>query len=289
RRLPDYFTDKPLRVTRYARMLLATGVGAAVAGFLLVAGNDRTATPISDTFAEMAYAFGYGRNVVNVTLVDIRAWDTFGEISVLVVAATGVASLIFRRTGNLERRSAEQGNGRSAGADRAGWLAAGDIPEAKRQSIILQVIARLMFHTVVLFSIYLLFSGHNAIGGGFAGGLVAGLALVVRYLAGGRQELNAAAPVDAGLVLGSGLFVSVGSGVVSMLFGGQVLQSALLDFHLPLLGHIHLATSAFFDVGVYLIVVALVLEILRSLGGELDRQHDMQTLDEPAVREESLV
>ena len=34
------------------------------------------------------------------TLVDIRAWDTMGEISVLVVAATGVASLIFRGTGD---------------------------------------------------------------------------------------------------------------------------------------------------------------------------------------------
>ncbi len=56
-------------------------------------------TPISETFAEMAYLeFGYGRNVVNVTLVDIRAWDTFGEISVLVAAATGVASLIFLDT-----------------------------------------------------------------------------------------------------------------------------------------------------------------------------------------------
>ena len=31
------------------------------------------------------------------TLVDIRAWDTFGEISVLALAATGVASLIFVR------------------------------------------------------------------------------------------------------------------------------------------------------------------------------------------------
>ncbi|MEK8107528.1 hydrogen gas-evolving membrane-bound hydrogenase subunit E [Micromonospora sp. M12] len=34
-------------------------------------------------------AHGYGRNVVNVTLVDIRAWDTMGELAVLVVAATG--------------------------------------------------------------------------------------------------------------------------------------------------------------------------------------------------------
>src|SRR6185312_14622599 len=113
------------------------------------------------------------------------------------------------------------------------WMRAGDNPEAKRQSIILQVVARLLFHTIVIFSIYLLFSGHNAPGGGFAGGLVAGLALVTRYLAGGRRELTAAAPVDAGLLLGAGLLIAVGTGAAAMVAGGQVLQSALLDFHLP--------------------------------------------------------
>ena len=50
----------------------------------------RQAAPISTAFPEPAVSYGGGRNVVNVTLVDIRAWDTMGEISVLVVAATGV-------------------------------------------------------------------------------------------------------------------------------------------------------------------------------------------------------
>ena len=53
---------------------------------------------MSEAFYEAAYTFGYGYNIVNVTLVDIRAWDTLGEIAVLVVAATGVASLIFIRS-----------------------------------------------------------------------------------------------------------------------------------------------------------------------------------------------
>ena len=37
-------------------------------------------------------------------------------------------------------------------------------------------------------------------------------------------------------------------------------------------GHVKLVTSLFFDIGVYLIVVGLVLDVLRSLGAELDRQ-----------------
>nr|WP_254910259.1 MnhB domain-containing protein [Micromonospora sp. NBS 11-29] len=222
------------------------------------------------------------------TLVDIRAWDTMGEIAVLVVAATGVASLIFRRSRALDMRSGIPGEGRQDSV-RPRWLTTG--ATARQQSVILQVVTRLLFHAILLFSIYLLFSGHNAPGGGFAAGLVAGLGLAVRYLAGGRTELNGAAPVDAGRVLGAGLFVAVGTGVAAMLLGGDFLQSALLDFHLPVLGHVHFVTSVFFDVGVYLIVVGLVLDILRSLGAEMDRQQEADQHDDtPAdVREEELV
>ena len=50
------------------------------------------------------------------------------------------------------------------------------------------------------------------------------------------------------------------------MLGGEVLQSAVLELDVPVLGHVKLVTSLLFDVGVYLIVVGLVLDILRSLG-----------------------
>ena len=56
----------------------------------------RTTDPIAALLPDAAYYRGHGANTVNVLLVDIRAWDTLGEISVLLVAATGVASLVFR-------------------------------------------------------------------------------------------------------------------------------------------------------------------------------------------------
>ena len=86
RRLPEYFTDRPLSPRRYWRMALGAAVAAAVAGVMVVATGARTATPVSAAFPEEAVAFGGGRNIVNVTLVDIRAWDTMGEIAVLVAA-----------------------------------------------------------------------------------------------------------------------------------------------------------------------------------------------------------
>nr|WP_228531811.1 Na+/H+ antiporter subunit A [Micromonospora sp. ANENR4] len=288
RRLPRRFSARPIRATRRFRVALGVAVGVVTAGMAYVAAGSRTATPISVGFPDEAVSYGGGKNVVNVTLVDIRAWDTMGEIAVLVVAATGVASLIFRRSRALDLRSGIPGAGRQQ-SSRPRWLTSG--ATSRQQSVILQVVTRLLFHAILLFSIYLLFSGHNAPGGGFAAGLVAGLGLAVRYLAGGRTELNGAAPVDAGLVLGAGLFVAVGTGVAAMLLGGEFLQSATLDFHLPLLGHVHFVTSVFFDVGVYLIVVGLVLDILRSLGAEMDRQEEVDEQEtEPAgVREEELV
>jgi multicomponent Na+:H+ antiporter subunit A len=275
RRLPEYFTDRPLTRGRYWRIAIGTLVATAVAGFMLVATGARTATPVSAAFPEEAVRFGGGRNIVNVTLVDIRAWDTMGEIAVLVAAATGVASLVFlgtrtsaiRRVRDLAAPPPEL----PAGPARPVWLPGGRTLAPERRSIIFEVITRLVFHTIVVFSIYLLLSGHNAPGGGFAAGLVTGLALVVRYLAGGRYELDEAAPVDAGALMGSGLFVATGSGLAPLAFGGAVLQSALVDLQLPVLGEVHLVTSVFFDIGVYLVVVGLVLDLLRSLGSGIDR------------------
>ncbi|MFC4060576.1 Na+/H+ antiporter subunit A [Planomonospora corallina] len=282
RRLPAKFSQRPILADRRGRVAIGVIVGAVAAGMAYAATGARRVPPVSVGFPEFSVSYGGGRNIVNVTLVDIRAWDTMGEISVLVAAATGVASLIFRGSDALRRhRDALPVIGAQAGR----WLATAPDPGTRQQSIILQVVTRLLFHTIVLFSVYLLFSGHNTPGGGFAAGLVCGLALTVRYLAGGRAELNAAAPIDAGVVLGAGLFVSVGAGAAAMPFGGQVLQSAVLDLHLPVLGHVHFVTSVFFDVGVYLIVVGLVLSILRSLGAEMDRQKesDDHTLtEEPA-------
>ncbi|MFB9661267.1 Na+/H+ antiporter subunit A [Glycomyces mayteni] len=269
RRLPARFSERPLKMVRRFRVGVGIAVGVVAAAMAYVAVGGRTAAPISEQFAEPAVTYGGGHNIVNVILVDIRAWDTMGEIAVLLVAATGVASLIFGRERLLIRRGGSRPAPPKTG-EHVKWLARPET-SGSHQAIILQVVTRLLFHTIVLFSIYLLFTGHNHPGGGFAGGLVAGLALTFRYLAGGRAELNAAAPVDAGRLLGTGLLVSVGTGAAAFAFGGTVLQSAILDFELPVVGHVHFVTSTFFDIGVYLVVVGLVLDILRSLGAEIDR------------------
>nr|WP_205808850.1 Na+/H+ antiporter subunit A [Micromonospora sp. HNM0581] len=272
RRLPEHFSTRPLRRSRWIRRTIGVVVGTTVAALAVGASAARQERSISEAFPGLAVDEGHGRNVVNVTLVDIRVWDTLGEMAVLVAAATGVASLIFHRsrTGPRPRRQ-EVGDEDEAPAGRAVWLRGGATLHERQRSIVLEVVTRLISHTAVLFSLYLLFSGHNAPGGGFAGGLVASLALTMRYLAGGRYELVEAAPIGAGTVLGAGLFISIGSGVVSLITGGAVLKSTTVDLWLPLIGHFYLVTSLFFDIGVYLVVIGLTLDVLRSLGAEVDR------------------
>lgn len=50
--------------------------------------------PISGYFVENSLEEAFGSNVVNVILVDFRALDTLGEITVLMVAALGIVALL---------------------------------------------------------------------------------------------------------------------------------------------------------------------------------------------------
>ena len=144
------------------------------------------------------------------------------------------------------------------------------------RSILLEVVVRLIFHAVIIVSLYLLFAGHNAPGGGFAGGLVAGLALVARYIAGGRDELAAATPIDAGKLLGVGIGLAATTAIAGMFFGYDALTTTWFEGTVFLFGQVEFVTSTVFDIGVYLVVVGLTLDILRSLGAEVDRHYELE-------------
>ena len=95
RHLPDRFEPAPWRLREGARWVIAGGMGAFVAVFVLVAAAARTQPPVSDEYLARALPEGGGRNVVNVILTDFRGLDTMGEITVLLVAGVGIASLVM--------------------------------------------------------------------------------------------------------------------------------------------------------------------------------------------------
>ena len=143
-------------------------------------------------------------------------------------------------------------------------------PAEARRSVVLETAVRLVFHTVLVFGLYLLFAGHNQPGGGFVGGLVAGCAFVLHHVAGGRGALAKAVPVDPSLPLGCGLLLSAGTGAAAWLFGGQFLESGKVELDLPVLGVLKATSALPFDIGVFLVVVGLVLALLRTLGAEAE-------------------
>ena len=188
----------------------------------------------------------------------------------LVIAATGVASLIFG-TGKFGRASRRP----TLSTTKARWLAAGVATETEQnRSIMVDVATRILFPSMILLSMYFFFSGHNAPGGGFAGGLVAALAFTLRYLAGGREEIEEALPIDPAKLLGAGVLISFAAVVTPMFFGYPPLMSDYATMSLPLIGEFDIPSALIFDAGVYIIVIGLIMHVLLSMGAYLDSEED---------------
>lgn len=139
-----------------------------------------------------------------------------------------------------------------------------------RPSPILNVMLDGILRTVLLFSLFLLFSGHNAPGGGFVGGLTAAAALLLRYIAEGVSGVDRLVSLTEGTVLGGGVLVATGVGLGGYLWDTAFLGSAEVEVAVGVLGTFKTSTALPFDIGVYAVVVGLALAILRALGGEAD-------------------
>jgi multisubunit Na+/H+ antiporter MnhB subunit len=135
-----------------------------------------------------------------------------------------------------------------------------------RRSLILDTTVRLVVDGALVLSIYLLFAGHNAPGGGFVGGLVAAAACALRMAAQGPRELRRSIRVRPMTVLGMGLTVGVVSAIAAFWNDGGLLQTRYLKVEVPFIGPVSTSTAFFFDLGVYLVVVGAVLCVLEALG-----------------------
>lgn len=151
------------------------------------------------------------------------------------------------------------------------WMLPGGCPSTSERTLLLEMAARILFPTVLVFSIYLLLEGHYGPGGGFSGGLVAGLAFVLRYIAGGDENLGARVRIRPPVLVGAGLALAVLTALAPAAFGAPVLSSAKVTVPLPTGGELDLVTSLLLDLGVYLLIVGVVLDLLRSLGAGIER------------------
>jgi multicomponent Na+:H+ antiporter subunit A len=137
-----------------------------------------------------------------------------------------------------------------------------------RPSIIAQTGVRTVFHTLIVLSVYLLAAGHNAPGGGFAGGLVVGAALTLVWAVDGSERLRSVLPLPAFTLVGLGLLAAVTAGAVSWAQGDPFFQGVSSTLDLPVFGKVKLTSVLLFDTGVYLVVMGMVLGTLGHFSRE---------------------
>jgi multicomponent Na+:H+ antiporter subunit A len=107
RHFPGRFESRATRRGRVLRIAISLAVASMIFAFAMVAGQQPVSNDVSAEMVERSYPDGDGRNVVNVILVDFRAFDTMGEITVLAAAAIGMVALARagRRTPRSQRRA----------------------------------------------------------------------------------------------------------------------------------------------------------------------------------------
>lgn len=133
------------------------------------------------------------------------------------------------------------------------------------RSYILDVLIDLIVRTALVFSAFLLFSGHNSPGGGFVAGLVFGISLLLLYIAGGSEKLQSLLPISPETLLATGLFIALMTGVAGFAWGDAFLESTYVEIDLPVLGIMKLTSALAFDIGVFGIVVGLAATLILTL------------------------
>lgn len=134
-----------------------------------------------------------------------------------------------------------------------------------RNQIIPRVIAKLFIPLILLFALYVQFHGDFGPGGGFQAGVIFAAAFVLYVLIFGLDEARKVVPPALVEVLISlGVLIYAGTGVVSLLKGGNYLDYGVLE-HDPVHGQ-HLGILIV-ELGVGITVAAVMIAIFFSFAG----------------------
>lgn len=259
-RLPKTFGKKE-KASRSGIIAAVLAGIAAFAGTYALTGRRDMSDP-AQYLTEQGTEVTGGNNLVNVILVEFRALDTLGELTVLGVAGVAVAALLASRAPNPVRK--------------AKVLSTSPLTNPHHNSVYLRSLSKIAVPILVVVSLILLFRGHNEPGGGFVGALVTGSAFALLYLAAPADE---AAPIRLpymGLI-GTGVALGSAVGVYGLVDG-----SYLTPIYMDIFGF-ELNSSLLFDIGVYFAVLGLILGAFNMLGTERGLAETVETPPEPTT------
>ena len=246
-------TKARARFRRGRDLVIALVGGIGMAGMAYAVMAVPSGLNVGDWFLRHAYVEGGGTNVVNVILVDFRAFDTFGEITVLCIVALTVFVLLRRFRPAPE--SAEAPDPQRA-VDDGG---AGDF------MFVTSIIMNWMFAASIVAAAYLFFRGHDLPGGGFAAGVTLAIGLLLQYLANGVRAVEAKLIILPIRWMATGLMIALVVGAGAWLFGYPFLTQHARYVEFPLLGPVPMATALLFDLGVFNVVVGAVVLMLIAI------------------------
>jgi multicomponent K+:H+ antiporter subunit A len=246
------------RRSRDVTVAVLCGIGAASLAYAVLTRPSIGA--LGPYFLRNALERAGGRNVINVILVDFRGFDTLGEITVIGIVAMTVYALLRRFRPAPESMATPQPQ-RRAGESEAG-VSNADARLPPGDLRIPAIFVRLLLPVAGLVSVYFLLRGHQAPGGGFVGGLVMATAVIAQYMVGGTIWVESRLRVHPLTWMGLGLLAAATAGLLAWGSALPFLTARTIDFHLPVLGPIHLSSVLLFDLGVYMLVIGATLLML---------------------------
>src|SRR6056297_726027 len=131
-------------------------------------------------------------------------------------------------------------------------------------SIILQLAAKYLRWLFIIFAVLALIRGHNDPGGGFIGGLLAGLAIVYRGLAYDTFQVKERMQNIPEWFIAGGLFTILLSFAPSLILGNTIMTGIWLKIPLPLVGELKLGSPFLFDIGVFFTVIGVTVMFVFS-------------------------
>ena len=162
-----------------AYRLLSVAIAAVLMGMLVMVTlhmpefgdpNAPAVNQVSERYLEKGMEETGAVNAVAGMILDYRAFDTFGESTVLFAASMSVI-LLLRVP---EKRK----------------------PEEEPDNRILNLMGRMILPAVMMYGIYVVLNGHISPGGGFSGGTVLGCGLILGALVLGRERMEQMLPAE---------------------------------------------------------------------------------------------
>ena len=259
-------------------MAVAAGSGLAALAYVIM-----TRPPpesIAGFFVENAYTRGGGTNIVNVILVDFRAFDTFGEITVLGIVAITVYALLRRFRPAAESVPVpEQQQAQDSYDETHPDRLKGDT--IKSAMAIPALMMAMLFPVIGAAAVFLLLRGHDLPGGGFVAGVTMAVAFILQYMARGTVWVEARLRVLPVRWMGIGLLLAVSVGAAAWLSDRPFLSSYFSYVDIPLIGAVPLASALPFDVGVFVLVVGATVLMLIAIAHQSVRSHRMPSSSGP--------